>query len=197
MRCAIGQLVEASGLGDVGFLTNVLLVHLLKKNLISEEKLALSGWKNFTYNRVKEVYDQGWNKVMEAVIQNEANPLYILRSGQLSRHCERKSDCTGRPRRRDSVRWDGISGGTGGAQWDDAKFDYAEQQHWNDLHICRVNHHAHPVHEVRRLAFNDTPYDHDMDNYNREMTQIEWDFLAPRETNWRENWCAVSLELRD
>ena len=30
-----------------------------------------------TFNWVKEVYDQGWNKII-AVIKNEANPLYIV-----------------------------------------------------------------------------------------------------------------------
>ena len=78
MRGANGQLVEVSGVGDVGFLTNVLLVHRLKTSLISEGKLALSGWKTLTYNRVKQVYHQGWNKNMETVIKNEANPLYIV-----------------------------------------------------------------------------------------------------------------------
>ena len=86
-------------------------------------------------------------------------------------------------------------------------FNYKEQQLWDDLHIRRVNIHAHPVQEVRQLAwedlfikFNHTLYDHDMGNYNRElwteMTQMEWDFLVPRETNWRANWDEVSLELK-
>ena len=43
VMCANGQLVEASGVGDVGFLTNVLLVPQLRTNLISEGKRALSG----------------------------------------------------------------------------------------------------------------------------------------------------------
>ena len=75
---ANGQLAEASGVVDVGFLSNVLLVPKLKTNLISEGKLALSGWKTMTYNHVKEVYDHRWNKVMETVIQNEANPLCVV-----------------------------------------------------------------------------------------------------------------------
>ena len=58
VKCANGQLVAASGVGDVGFLTDVLLVPQLKTNLISEGKLALYGWKIMTYNRVKEVYDE-------------------------------------------------------------------------------------------------------------------------------------------
>ena len=61
VRCANGQLVEASGVGDEGFLTNVLLVPQLKTNLISEGKLALTGWKTMTYNRVEEIYVQKWN----------------------------------------------------------------------------------------------------------------------------------------
>ena len=36
VKCADGQLVEASGVGDVGFLTNALLVPQLKANLIPE-----------------------------------------------------------------------------------------------------------------------------------------------------------------
>ena len=43
VKCTNGQLVEASGVGDVSFLTNVLLVPQLKTNLIFEGKLALSG----------------------------------------------------------------------------------------------------------------------------------------------------------
>ena len=41
VKCANGQFIEASGVGDVDFLTGVLLVPQLK--LISEGKLALSG----------------------------------------------------------------------------------------------------------------------------------------------------------
>ena len=78
VRCANSQLVGASGVGDVGFLINVLLVPQLKTNLISEGKLALSEWKAMTYNRVKVVYDEKWNKVMEAVKQNEFDSLYIV-----------------------------------------------------------------------------------------------------------------------
>ena len=48
IKYAIGQLIEASGLGDVCFLTNVLLVPKLKKTLISQGKLALSGRKYMT-----------------------------------------------------------------------------------------------------------------------------------------------------
>ena len=76
--CQCTLLVEASGVGDVGFLTNALLVPQLKTNFISEGELALSGWKTMTFNSVKEIYYQGWNKVMVAVIQNESNPLYIV-----------------------------------------------------------------------------------------------------------------------
>ena len=36
VKCANGQLIEASGVGDVGILTTVLLVAQLKKNLIYE-----------------------------------------------------------------------------------------------------------------------------------------------------------------
>ena len=31
-----------------------------------------------TYNRVREVYDQRWNKVIEEVIQIDSSPLYIF-----------------------------------------------------------------------------------------------------------------------
>ena len=78
VRYANEQLVAASGLGDVGFPTIVLLVPQFKTNLISEGKLALSEWKIMTYNRVKDVFDEKWNKVMVAIIQNESNPLYIV-----------------------------------------------------------------------------------------------------------------------
>ena len=43
VKCANGQLIDASGVDDVGFLTDVLLVPQLKKNLSSERKLALFG----------------------------------------------------------------------------------------------------------------------------------------------------------
>ena len=43
VRCANGQLVEVSGVGDVGFLTNILLVPQLKTNLTSDGELALFG----------------------------------------------------------------------------------------------------------------------------------------------------------
>ena len=65
-------------MGDVGSLTNALLVPQLKTNLIYEGKLTLSGWKIMMYNRVKDVFDEKWNKVKVAVIQNESNPLYIV-----------------------------------------------------------------------------------------------------------------------
>ena len=39
-------------MGDLGILTNVLLVPQHKKNLISEGKPALPGWKTFTFDRV-------------------------------------------------------------------------------------------------------------------------------------------------
>ena len=71
LRCANGKVVAASGVGDVGFLRDVLIVPQQKTNLISEGKLALSGWKIMTYNRVKDVYDEKWNKVMVAMIQND------------------------------------------------------------------------------------------------------------------------------
>ena len=74
MRCTNRQLVGVSGVRDVGFLTNVLLVPQLKTNLISEGILALSGWKTMTFNRVEAVYDEKWNKIMGAAIQNESNP---------------------------------------------------------------------------------------------------------------------------
>ena len=48
VKCANGELAEASGVGDVGFLSNISLVPQLKINLISEgreETILLSGWK--------------------------------------------------------------------------------------------------------------------------------------------------------
>ena len=44
-------------------------------------------------------------------------------------------------------------------------------------------------------------FGHEMNNYDNklwtEMTQMEWDFLAHREPNWRANWYKVTPELRD
>ena len=45
-----------------------------------------------TFDRVKQIYDKQWNKIMEAAIQKDAQPLYIAdlayspttESGQLS-----------------------------------------------------------------------------------------------------------------
>ena len=31
-----------------------------------------------TFDRVKEVYEKRWNKIIETVIQNDARPLYIV-----------------------------------------------------------------------------------------------------------------------
>ena len=42
VKCANGQLIEASGVGDVGFLADVLSVPKLKKTLNSKRELALS-----------------------------------------------------------------------------------------------------------------------------------------------------------
>ena len=88
------------------------------------------------------------------------------------------------------------------------ELDYGEQQHWDDLHRRWVDRTAYPITEVQLLAwedwftqFNSILYDDDMTPYNVElwtyMTQMEWDFLAPREPNWWANWCGVSPELRD
>ena len=71
-------------------------------------------------------------------------------------------------------------------------FDYGEEQHWVDLRRRRVDRNAHLVTEVQRFAredwytqFNGTLYDHGISHYNAElwmyMTQMEWDFFAPRE----------------
>ena len=42
-----------------------------------------------------------------------------------------------------------------------------ETQHWHHLHIRRVNRHAHPVHDVRRLPWNDwyTQYSYTLYNH--------------------------------
>ena len=58
VKCANNQLIDASDVDDVGFLTYVLLISLLKENLISGGKLNLSGEKTMTFDRVKEVYDK-------------------------------------------------------------------------------------------------------------------------------------------
>ena len=43
--------------------------------------------------------------------------------------------------------------------------------------------------------------DHDMNHCHSQLwmylIQIEWDFFAPRESNWRQNWFVDSLELWD
>ena len=70
VSCANGQLIEASGVGDAGFLTDALLVPQLKENLISEGKLALSGWKTMTFDCV--------NEIMEALDQNDAQTIYSV-----------------------------------------------------------------------------------------------------------------------
>ena len=89
VKCANGQLIEPFSVGDAGFLTNSLGVPQLKTNLISKGKLALSGWKTLTCDRVKEVYDKRWNKIIEAVIQNDAQPLHMSTlSTSLSRRAQ-------------------------------------------------------------------------------------------------------------
>ena len=79
VKCANGALIEKP-VGGVDFLTDVLLVPQLKKNLNSEGKLTLSGWRIVTFDRVKKIYDKRWSKIMEAVIQNDGQPLYIVDS---------------------------------------------------------------------------------------------------------------------
>ena len=75
VKCANGQLIEAFDVDDVGFQTNALLVPQLKKCLISEGEIALSGWETVTLDRVKEVYDKQRNKVIEELYQNNAQSL--------------------------------------------------------------------------------------------------------------------------
>ena len=78
----------------------------------------------------------------------------------------------------------------------------------NGMVLRQVQKDTYPVHEVRRLAwedwytqFNNTLYDHVMNDYDADlwtyMTQMEWDFLFPREPSWRANWYQVSPELKD
>ena len=54
-----------------------MLIPQLKKILFFEVRSALSGWKTVKFYRVKEIYDKRYNKVMEFLIQNNAQPLYI------------------------------------------------------------------------------------------------------------------------
>ena len=73
-------------------------------------------------------------------------------------------------------------------------FDWDDQvmQYWRHLHSRRANRNVDPVHEAQCLAWNNwyiqfhhTLHDHDMNDTNAElwtfMTQMEWNFLAPRE----------------
>ena len=208
VKCANGQLVGSSGVGDVGFLKNVLLVPQLKANLISEGKLALPGWEIMTYNRVKDVYDEKWNKIMVAVIQNDRNPLYIVDPSNFP--AAESANLTDMEGEADETAFAGMADQEEHEEKKDIfkNFDYGDQQHWIDLHSRPVNRTAHPVHEVRRIAwidwytqFNHTLYDHDMTGYDNElwtqMTQFEWGVLAPRETNWRADWYQVTPMLRD
>ena len=208
VKCANGQLVGASGVGDVGFLKNVLLVPQLKTNLISEGKLALSGWKIMTYNRVKDIFDEKWNKIMVAVIQNDKNPLYIVNPSNFP--VMESANITALEGLTDGLAFAGMADQEEKEDKNNLfnNFDYGEQQHWVDLHSRPVDRTAHPVHEVRRLAwtdwytqFNHTLFDHENNNYDNElwthMTQFEWDVLAPRETNWRADWYQVTPMLRD
>ena len=151
-----------------------------------------------TYNRVKTVYDQKWNTIMEAIVQNESNPLYIVDPVYFP--AVKSVNLTVSEGPAGGIAFAGMADHEGEREHNGLhkNFNYEEQQHWDDLHRRRVNIHAHPVHEVRRLAWSNwytqskhSLYDNDMDNYNRElwteMNHMEWDFLALRETNWRAN----------
>ena len=135
-------------MGDVGFQTNILLVPQLKTNLISEGKLALSGWETMAYNRVKEGYNQ-WNKLMEAVIQNEANPLYIANPIYVpSTEAANQTIPEGAA---EGIAFAGMAHYEGQEEHKGEESDWPneETQHWHHFHRRRVNRHAHPVHEIR------------------------------------------------
>ena len=147
----------------------ILLVPQPKTNLISEWKLALFGWKNMTYNRVKAVYDQKWNKVTEAVRQHEANPLYIV--DPIYFPVTERENQTIREGPDEVIAFAGMldQEGQGEHKGEESDWTNEDTRHWHHLDIRRVDHYAHLVHEVLSLVwddwytqFNHTLYDHDM-----------------------------------
>ena len=145
---------------------------------------------------------------MEAVIKNEAQPLYIVDSiyspTTESDHLTKSGDPI------DAIAFPGMADPEGQREHKELEqhFDHGQQVHWETPHSRRVDRNAYAVDEVRRLAWDDwnnqsnnTLFDHNMDDYANdlwtEMTQMEWDSLAPRETNRRANWYDISPELRD
>ena len=109
---------------------------------------------------------------MVAVILNEFNPLYIV--DPIYYPAVESAHLTVPEGPAEGIAFAGMVDEEGQGEQNALmhNYNYEEQQHWDDLHRRRVDIHAHPVHEVRRLAwtdwytqFNHTLYDHDMDNY--------------------------------
>ena len=131
------------------------------------------------------------------VIQNEFYPLYIV--DPIYFPSIESANLTTPEGTAEEIAFGGMADQEGHEEHkgDDSDEPSEVSRHWHHLHRCAVGWHAHPVHEVRRLAWDD----HDIDNTNGElwtfMEQMEWDYLAPHELDWRANWYEVSLELRD
>ena len=160
--------------------------------LISGEKLALSGWKTVTFDSVKEMYKKQRNKMLETIIQNEAQQLYIVDPTYF--HITESAHLSEVEGQVEGIVELGEQG---------EEDPYCDRVRRDTLHGRRVTKITNPVNEVQRLSweswytqFNDTLHDHDMTDYDAQlwvyMILMEWDCLAPLESNWFLN----SLEVK-
>ena len=141
---------------------------------------------------MKEVYDKQWNKIMEAIIRNDAHRFTSsILPTSLSRRVQTCPKPKVKSREKRSREWL--------IRRSKRRKILITITIKDDLHSCRANWDVSPVIDVQRLPwdnwytqFHRTLYDHGMTHYNAHlwtyMTQMEWDFLAPRESNWRSNW---------
>ena len=101
-----------------------------------------------SFDRVKEVYDKRWKTIMEAVIQNDAQSLYIVDPIQFP--ITQSAQVT-----EADNQVEGMADQEGQGEHNELEtyFDYGEQRHWDDLQRHRVDRNAYPVAEVQRLAW--------------------------------------------
>ena len=92
---------------------------------------------------------------MEAVIQNEDNPLYIANPVYFP--STESANLTVPEGPAEGIAFAGMADkeGQGEHKGEESDWPNEETQHRHHLHSRRLDHHAHPVHEVRRLAWND------------------------------------------
>ena len=98
-----------------------------------------------TFNRKKVVYDDKWNKIMEAVIQNEANPLYIVDPVYFP--ATESANATVPEGSVGGIAFAGMADQEENGEDSSPANGYSEleMEHWRDLHWNPVNRNADPV----------------------------------------------------